>query len=75
MYAVDTGSSHVLGIRREYNGQVMLGLYNFSPEYCRLEIESADWKDLAEPDREYIRSLFPTSEYWIEPYGFRWFCR
>ena len=73
MYAVDTGSDHVLGIRREYNGHTLLGLFNFSPEHCRTEIESADWKDLAEPDREYIRSLLPTSEYWIEPYGFRWF--
>ena len=28
--------------------------------------------DLANPEREYIHSDGPVSEYWIEPYGFRW---
>ena len=73
MYGIDTGDTRVLGIRREYNGHVLLGLFNFSEEYCRTEIESGDWHDLTEPDRNFIRSAMPTTEYGIEPYGFRWF--
>ena len=73
LYCVSTGNSKVLGIERRYKGQTLLGLFNFSDEYCRTEIRSADWKDLAEPGREFTRSAFATMEYWLEPFGFRWF--
>lgn len=75
MYGINTGDRRVLGIKREYKGQTLLGLFNFSEEHCRVEIESADWKDLAEPERVYVKSDGPTAEYWLEPYGFRWFLK
>lgn len=75
LYGFNTGDSRVLGVKREYNGQTLLGIFNFSNEYCRTEIESADWQDLTEPDRQYIRSDAPTTEYWLEPFGFRWFLK
>ena len=75
MYPVNLGDDRVLGVMREYKGQKMLGIYNFSEHRCRTEIETAEWKDMTEPEREYIPGEGPKSEYWIEPYGFRWFIR
>ncbi|MBE6042193.1 MAG: amylosucrase, partial [Clostridiales bacterium] len=75
MYAFDTGDNRVLGIIREYDGQRLLGLFNFSGDYARTEIEAADWSDLTEPEREYTHGEGSKGEYWIEPFGFRWFLR
>ena len=73
LYPVDTGDDRVLGMVREYNGKRMLGLFNFSEHYCRTEIETRDRIDMAVPEREYIPGEGRMSEYWLEPYGFRWF--
>ena len=73
MYPFNTGDDRVLGLIREYNGKRFLGLFNFSEHYCRTEIETADWKNMVDPDAEYERGEGRTSEYWLEPYGFRWF--
>ena len=72
MYSFDTGSDNILGIIREYKGQKLLGLFNFSGEWLRTVIENNDWKDLTYKDSFYIKSEHPDTEYWIEPYGFRW---
>lgn len=73
LYPVDTGDDRVLGMVREYNGKRMLGLFNFSEHYCRTEIETRDRTDMAVPERKYIPGEGRMSEYWLEPYGFRWF--
>ena len=73
LYPVDTGDDRVLGMVREYNGKRMLGLFNFSEHYCRTEIETRDRTDMAVPERDYIPGEGRMSEYWLEPYGFRWF--
>jgi amylosucrase len=73
LYPVNTGDDRVLGMVREYNGKRMLGLFNFSEHYCRTEIETRDRIDMAVPEREYIPGEGRMSEYWLEPYGFRWF--
>ena len=73
MYPVNLGDDRVLGVVREYGGQKMLGIFNFSDSHCRTEIETADWKDIALPERAFIPGEGKTMEYWIEPYGFRWF--
>lgn len=73
LYPVDTGDDRVLGMVREYNGKRMLGLFNFSEHYCRTEIETRDRTDMVVPERDYIPGEGRMSEYWIEPYGFRWF--
>ena len=72
VYPVSTGDNRVLGVEREYDGKRLLGLFNFSADSVRTEIETADRIDLADPEREYIHSDGPVSEYWLEPYGFRW---
>ena len=72
MYALDTGDDRVLGIIREYHGQKMLGLFNFSEDYARTEIETADWR-ISLPERALYPGEGRTMEYWIEPFGFRWF--
>lgn len=72
VYPVETGDNRVLGIKREYDGKQMLGLFNFAPEEVRTEIETAEYADLVEPEREFIPGDGSLSEYWIEPYGFRW---
>ena len=72
LYTVDTGDNRVLGIVREYNGRRMLGLFNFSEHHCRTEIETKDRIDMTNTDRRYEHGDEPVSEYWIEPYGFRW---
>ena len=73
LYPVNTGDDRVLGMVREYNGKRMLGLFNFSEHYCRTVIETRDRIDMAVPEREYIPGEGRMSEYWLEPYGFRWF--
>ena len=75
MYCIETGDNRVLGIKRKYNGHTLLGLFNFSPDFCRTEIEAADWQDLTEPDRVFLRGDDLMTEYWLEPYGFRWFLK
>ena len=70
---VDVGDDRVLGMERAYDGKKMLGLFNFSPDHVRTEINTADRIDLVEPERVYEHGEGRTSEYWLEPYGFRWF--
>jgi glycosidase len=73
--AVDTANQSVLGVIRTYAGETLLGFFNFSPDYQRVLMEAADWQDIVEADREYIRGEYPITEYWMEPYGFRWFLK
>lgn len=72
LYPVETGDDRVLGIQREYNGQKMLALFNFSDQFARTVIESADRIDMVDPDSSYEPGEDRMSEYWVEPYGFRW---
>ena len=72
MFAVNSGNDSVLAIGRSYGGKVLLGLFNFTPDYARAEIENAEWQDLTEPDRVFEPGEGSKSEYWLEPYGFRW---
>ena len=53
-------------------GQKLLGMFNFSDQWLKTEIENTDWKDLTYKDSVYIKGQYPETEYWIEPYGFRW---
>lgn len=73
MYAIHSGDDRVLAVVREYNGQKLLGLFNFSDEFCKTYIESIEWKDLTDPSRNVVCEGYPSSEYVIEPYGYRWF--
>lgn len=66
------GDDRVLGLSREYDGKRMLALFNFSPDRVRTEIVTSDRIDMTAPDREYIKGEGPMSEYWLEPYGYRW---
>ena len=72
MFSVNTGSDQILGIGRSYGGKTLLGLFNFTPDYSKAVIENAAWDDLTEPDREFIQGEGTMTEYWLEPYGFRW---
>ncbi len=70
---VNLGDDRAIGVIRSYQGERMLGLFNFSEHDVRTEIETAAWKDMIDPDREFVPSGEKTAEYWLEPYGFRWF--
>ena len=72
VYPVETGDNRVLGIERSYNGKRMLGLFNFSESHVRTDITTADRIDMTHPERRYEHSDNVMSEYWLEPYGFRW---
>ena len=72
MFSVNTGSDQILGIGRSYGGKTLLGLFNFTPDYSKAVIENAAWDDLTEPDREFTQGEGSMTEYWLEPYGFRW---
>jgi hypothetical protein len=50
----------------------MLGLFNFSEHYCRTEIETDEWIDMVNTERAYEHGTDSSSEYWLDPYGFRW---
>ncbi len=71
--SVNLGDDRVLGLERVYKGKKMLGIFNFSESSCCIWIDSADWLDMIEPAREFIPDEGRTTEYRIEPYGFRWF--
>ena len=87
MSVVETGDNRVLGIVRKYgydsadsseadeNGHTLLALFNFSPEYCRATIETAEWRDLTNPDHTFVPGDEEQMEYWLEPYGYRWLIR
>ena len=72
MYSFDTGSNSVLGVVREYKGQRLLGLFNFSDQWTRTVIENTNWTDLTYKGSKYIQGENEDTEYWLEPYGFRW---
>ena len=72
MFSVNTGSDQILGIGRSYGGKTLLGLFNFTPDCSKAVIENAAWDDLTEPDREFTQGEGSMTEYWLEPYGFRW---
>ena len=69
---VDVGDDRVLGLERTYKGKRMLGLFNFSPDHVKTEIRTAKRSDMIDPERRYKRGEGKTSEYTLEPYGFRW---
>ena len=69
---INVGDDRAIGVIRSYKGERMLGLFNFAPEAVRTEIETAELIDMVEPEREFIPGDGPLSEYWLEPYGFRW---
>ena len=75
MYAVNVNDDRILGIGRAYGGKTLLGLFNFSPEYCMAQIDNAGWKDLTDPSRKFEQGEGSRMEYWLEPYGFRWLIR
>ena len=72
MYSFDTGSDNILGVIREYKGQTLLGMFNFKDEWLRTVIRNTDWTDITYHDSYFIQGDKPETEYWLEPYGFRW---
>ena len=70
---INVGDDRAIGVIRSYKGERMLGLFNFSENSVRTEIETAKWEDMVEPDRIFVPSGERMAEYWLEPYGFRWF--
>ena len=72
MYSFDTGSDNILGVIREYKGQTLLGMFNFKDEWLRTIIRNTDWTDITYHDSYFIQGDKPETEYWLEPYGFRW---
>ena len=72
LYPVNTGDDRVLGIVREYNGKKMLGLFNFSFDQVKVEIEKADRIDMIDPGRIDGSGNGHVVEYSLDPYGFRW---
>ena len=75
MYAVNVNDDRILGIGRAYGGKTLLGIFNFTPEYCMAQIDNAGWKDLTDPSRIVEQGEGSRMEYWLEPYGFRWLIR
>ena len=75
MYAVNVNDDRILGIGRAYGGMTLLGIFNFTPEYCMAQIDNAGWKDLTDPSRIVEQGEGSRMEYWLEPYGFRWLIR
>jgi amylosucrase len=73
VHTVKTDDDRVLGLGREYNGKRMLGLFNFSEAPCTVSVPTAPWRDMVEPEREFIPGEGRTTELLLEPYGFRWF--
>ncbi len=73
MYAIHSGDDRVLAVVKEYKDEKFIGLFNFSDQFCRTYIESNEWIDMLDPSREVICEATPSSEYVLEPYGFRWF--
>ena len=75
MYSFDTGNNSILGVIREYKGQMLLGMFNFSGEWLKTVIQNTDWTDISYNDSNFIKSDKTETEYWLEPYGFRWLLR
>ena len=72
MYSFDTGNNSILGVIREYKGQTLLGMFNFSDQWLKTVIRNDDWKDISYNDSHFIEGDKEETDYWLEPYGFRW---
>ncbi len=75
MYTVDTENDHIMGIGRNFDGRELIAIFNFSPEYCAAQIDTAGWQDITDPERDFVPGEGARMEYWLEPYGFRWLIR
>ena len=62
----DTDSDNVLGIRREWNGERFLGLFNFREAATLVVLEDAVMTDLVH------KKKVATKEILLAPYGFIW---
>lgn len=75
MAPVNTGDDRVLGIRRKYGDKTLMAVFNFAPEYARAEFENGEWRDMLDPEGKTISGEGSRMEYWLEPYGYRWFIK
>ena len=66
MTAFDTGSIHVLGIRRDLGDEHFVGLFNFSPKNASLTLSGQSGVDLMQPEKPVHAQME------LPPYGFRW---
>ena len=64
--SLETGSDQVLGVRRAYNGDVLVALFNFSEEVRNVSLETGDNTDLLSG------KLVNLSEITLPAYGFLW---
>ncbi len=69
----DTSNNNILGMVRKYKDQTLLAVFNFSGEWLPVKILNCEWKDITYEGSSYTMTEDEYREYWMEPYGFRWF--
>ena len=69
VWTLDTGSSHVLGVGRWYQGHKLIAFFNFSPEFVHV----SSWEKGPYHELMYGGSRDDLDDVELYPYGFAWF--
>ena len=75
MHVYYTGDDRVMGLIREYEGQVFVGLFNFSEEPADVDLEGPSWTELLSG----VEFLAPEEDgkvpVYMEGYAYYWLQR
>ena len=69
VWTFDTGSSHVLGVGRWYQGHKLIAFFNFSPEFVHV----SSWEKGPYDELMYGGHREDLNDVELYPYGFAWF--
>ena len=69
VWTFDTGSSHVLGVGRWYQGHKLMAFFNFSPEFVHV----SSWEKGPYDELMYGGHRDDLNDVELYPYGFAWF--
>ena len=69
----DTANNNILGMVRKYKGQTLLAVFNFAGEWLPVKVLNCPWQDLTYEGSTFEMTEDEYRQYWLEPYGFRWF--
>ena len=78
VYVYYTGNDHVFGLLREYEGQILVGLFNFSEHpanvklYAPHEAEDPVWRDILSGNEIRQEEGQEEADIQLGGYGFHW---
>ena len=72
VHVYDTGDHRVMGLLREFDGQVFVGLFNFSEDPADIHLEGSEWTELLSGNRYESADEEEGVDIRLGGYAFRW---